>query len=199
MRGDRRRQAILAALRTAPDGLDTPTLAEEVHLHPNTVRWHLDTLAASEQVTSEPSHDGARGRPRLLHRATRREGGEPADDYRVLAELLTAAVEEAPTGLERAYATGAEFGRRLRRAAPTSTPEELLTRQGFAARRRADAIEMRRCPFLDLAEKSPRTICTLHRGMIDGALAEAGSAERVRTLDILVEPGLCRAVVGGTE
>ena len=199
MRGDRQRRAILAALRAAPDGLDTSRLAEAVQLHPNTVRWHLDALAAGGQVTSEPSHDGARGRPRLLHRATGGEGAEARDDYRLLAELLTAAVEEAPTGLERAYTTGADFGRRLQRAAPTSAPEELLTRQGFAARRRADAIEMRRCPFLDLAERSPQTICTLHRGMIDGALAEAGSAERVRTLDILVEPGLCRAVLGGTE
>jgi predicted ArsR family transcriptional regulator len=198
MRGDRQRQAILAALRAAPGGLDTLTLAGEVQLHPNTVRWHLDALTASGQVTSEPSREGARGRPRLVHRATYEEGGA-RDDYLVLAELLAAALQDTPAGLERAYATGADFGRRLRRAAPTSAPEELLDHQGFAARRRASTIEMRRCPFLELAERSPETVCTLHRGMIDGALVEAGSAERVRKLDVLVKPGLCRAVLGGTE
>ena len=35
-------------------------------------------------------------------------------------------------------------------------------------------------------------------GIVD-ALAAAGSEERVGTLEILVEPGLCRAVLDGTE
>jgi len=186
------------ALRAAPDGLDTDTLAGELRLHPNTVRWHLDALTASGRVTSEPSRSGTRGRPPLVHRLTR-DGSEGPDDYRVLAGLLAAAVEDAPTGLDRTYDAGSSFGRRLRRAAPSLPPAELLTRQGFAARRRGRSIEMRRCPFLELAERSPRTVCTLHRGMIDGALAEAGSEERVGTLEILVEPGLCRAVLDGTE
>jgi predicted ArsR family transcriptional regulator len=194
VRGDYQRQAILAALRAAPDGLDAGALGEAVGLHPNTVRWHIDALTARGLVVSAPSRSGGRGRPRLVHRATA-EG----DGYRVLAELLADAVEQAPGGTERAYDAGIGFGRGLRRAAPGSGAEDLLSREGFAAKRRGNAIEMRRCPFLDLAERSPRAVCTLHRGMIDGALAEAGSRERVRKLEVLVEPGLCRAVLGGTE
>jgi predicted ArsR family transcriptional regulator len=52
---------------------------------------------------------------------------------------------------------------------------------------------MRRCPFYALAEDSPQVICTLHHGIIDGALAEAGSEQTVERLEPFVEPGLCIA------
>jgi len=54
-------------------------------------------------------------------------------------------------------------------------------------------VEMRRCPFYALAESSPHVICTLHQGIIDGALTEAGSEQTVDRLDAFVEPGLCIA------
>jgi predicted ArsR family transcriptional regulator len=197
--GDRQRQAILTALRAAPDGLDTEALARKLGCHPNTIRWHLDALTRDGRVTSEAAHGCGRGRPRLVHHAILEPGAEGRDDYRILAGLLATAVEGAPSGIAQAYESGARFGRRLRRAAPGTSTEELLTREGFAARRRADSLEMHRCPYLDLAERSPGPVCTLHRGIIDGALEEAGSADRVRALEVLVEPGLCRAVLGATE
>lgn len=52
---------------------------------------------------------------------------------------------------------------------------------------------MRRCPFYALAETSPQVICTLHQGIIEGALSEAGSGATVERLDAFVEPGLCIA------
>ena len=36
---------------------------------------------------------------------------------------------------------------------------------------------MRRCPFYALAEGAPQVICTLHHGIVDGALEEAGSEQ----------------------
>jgi predicted ArsR family transcriptional regulator len=36
-------------------------------------------------------------------------------------------------------------------------------------------------------------ICTLHHGIVDGALEEAGSEQTVERLDPFVEPGLCIA------
>jgi predicted ArsR family transcriptional regulator len=52
---------------------------------------------------------------------------------------------------------------------------------------------MRRCPFYALAEGAPQVICTLHHGIIDGALEESGSGESVERLDPFVDPGLCIA------
>jgi predicted ArsR family transcriptional regulator len=52
---------------------------------------------------------------------------------------------------------------------------------------------MRRCPFYALAEDSPQVICTLHQGIVEGALNEAGSEQTVERLDPFVEPGLCIA------
>ena len=50
-----------------------------------------------------------------------------------------------------------------------------------------------RPPFYALAEGAPQVICTLHHGIIDGALAAAGSPKSVERLDPFVEPNLCIA------
>lgn len=152
MNGDGQRQAILDALNSSRDGLDTNQLAESVGLHPNTIRWHLG-----------PPH---RRRARAGHAGT--------------AVRTREAERRVPPH------------RRRRR------PPELLDREGFAAERNGDRVEMRRCPFYALAEGSPQVICTLHRGLIDGALAEAGSEETVERLDPFVEPGLCVAHLART-
>ena len=52
---------------------------------------------------------------------------------------------------------------------------------------------MRRCPFHDLAETSPDVVCAVHKGLIDGALAELGSDLAVEGLDVFVRPDLCVA------
>jgi len=54
---------------------------------------------------------------------------------------------------------------------------------------------MRRCPLYALAETNPEIVCTLHRGMIDGALEQVGSRAHVEQLDVFVEPSLCAARV----
>ena len=58
---------------------------------------------------------------------------------------------------------------------------------------------MRRCPFHELAEAHPEIVCSVHRGMISGALAELGSELRVERLDAFVEPNLCIARLTRTE
>jgi predicted ArsR family transcriptional regulator len=52
---------------------------------------------------------------------------------------------------------------------------------------------MRRCPFWALAGSCPHVVCSLHHGIIDGALAAAGSDTHVERLEPFVEPGLCVA------
>jgi predicted ArsR family transcriptional regulator len=107
--------------------------------------------------------------------------------------MLTNVVAADGSGEAGAYEAGVRWGRHLQQAEPDATLADLLDREGFAAEQRDDTVEMRRCPFYALAESSPQVICTLHHGVMDGALAEAGTDEEVERLDPFVEPDLCIA------
>jgi predicted ArsR family transcriptional regulator len=194
--GERQRGEILAALRGAPDGLDTNQLAALVGLHANTVRWHLGVLTDSGLVQAIPERRRGRGRPSIVHRVTSEGIASGRDEYRLLATMLTEALAGDGNAEARAYGTGARWGRHLQQAEPDASVVELLDREGFAARRDGGRIEMRRCPFYALAESAPQVICTLHHGIVDGALEEAGSGQSVARLDPFVEPGLCVAHLG---
>ena len=193
MNGDRQREVILGALRAAAGGLDATELARLLDLHPNTVRWHLGVLADAGLVRSEPQRRRNRGRPSIVYRLTPDGAAHDRDEYRLLATMLTSALASERDGNTRAYETGVRWGRHLQAAEPTKSVAELLDGEGFAAEARDDTIEMRRCPFYALAETSPQVICTLHQGIIDGALAGSGSGARVERLDQFVEPSLCIA------
>jgi predicted ArsR family transcriptional regulator len=191
--GERQRQMILEALRAAPDGLDTKELANVLELHANTVRWHLGLLGDAGLVAEHPERRRGRGRPSIVHRLTSKGIASGRDEYRLLATMLTEALAGDKDGEARAYETGVRWGRDIQQAEPDATVVELLDREGFAAEQHGDRIEMRRCPFYALAEGAPQVICTLHHGIVDGALEEAGTGQSVERLDPFVEPGLCIA------
>jgi len=194
--GERQRQMILEALRSAGDGLDTGQLAECLELHPNTIRWHLGVLADGGLVQAVPERRHARGRPSIVHRLTGEGIARGRDEYRLLATMLTDVVAADGNGEARAYEAGRRWGRHLQQAEPDASIVHLLDQEGFEAEQHGDQVEMRRCPFYALAEGSPQVICTLHHGIIDGALEEAGSEQTVERLDPFVEPGLCIARLG---
>jgi predicted ArsR family transcriptional regulator len=196
MQGRSQREAIIEALRDARAGLDTNELAAAIGLHPNTVRWHLGVLADSGLVAAEPERRAGRGRPSIVYRLTGDGIAHDRDEYRLLATMLTAVVAADGDGEARVYEEGVRWGRSLQAAEPDRGPAEVLDRQGFAVQAGEDRIEMRRCPFYALAERSPQVVCTLHHGIIDGALAESGSSQHVERLDPFVEPMLCVAHLG---
>lgn len=72
---------------------------------------------------------------------------------------------------------------------------------GFAPEVSADrtAINLRRCPFRDLAESNPEVVCGAHLGMIQGALAEMGAPISVTRLLPLARPNLCIATLTRTS
>jgi predicted ArsR family transcriptional regulator len=193
MNGEQQRRTILEALRSAHDGLDTNQLAERLDLHQNTIRWHLGVLTDAGLVHATPERRHGRGRPSVVHRLTGEGIARGRDEYRLLATMLTDVVAADGNGEARAYEAGLRWGRHLQQAEPDASIGHLLDREGFAAEQHGDQVEMRRCPFYALAEGSPQVICTLHHGIIDGALNEAGSEQAVERLDPFVAPGLCIA------
>jgi predicted ArsR family transcriptional regulator len=193
------RARVESTLRAAPEGLDVAGLAGRLALHPNTVRWHLGALAAAGRVSSTPLPRPGRGRPRILYRVEPDRRPGTSDEYRLLATVLSGAVE-SPAAAERA---GHAWGRYLvprplplvqvDDALARTTVTELLAEQGFSPEAGDGEIRMRRCPFHDLAEAQPEVVCSVHRGLIDGALEELGSDLRIESLDVFVEPDLCVA------
>jgi predicted ArsR family transcriptional regulator len=207
---DPNRVRIVDELRAAPDGLDVRALARRLALHENTVRWHLGLLADAGLVVSSPAANGKPGRPRMLYAV--RPGAQEAagrDEHRLLATILTGAVAELSDGERRAEEAGRAWGRYLvRRPSPLDrvTDEQavdeltrLLDEEGFAAEAHGREIHMRRCPFHELAETNPGVVCSIHRGLLSGALDELASGLEVDGLDVFVRPDLCVARLGERE
>ena len=65
---------MLRALATAGDAVTVTALADQLGQHPNTVREHLDRLAADGRIERLRSRPTGRGRPAWLYRAV-----EPSD------------------------------------------------------------------------------------------------------------------------
>ena len=131
---------------------------------------------------------------------------DAGDDYRLLATILTGTLSGLAEGSEQAEEAGRAWGRYLVQTPPpgTTVSDEqatdevvaVLGQQGFAPRVEDGAICMYRCPFAELATTHPQIVCTLHRGLIDGALAELGTALETSELEIFPRPDRCVAHLG---
>lgn len=214
------RLRLYQALRRAGRPLAAQELAEEVELHLSTVRAHLDVLVDAGLVESEHEPRSTPGRPRVLYR-TSADGPAPlpasaggdgagADGYRLLAEVLVghlAGTADDPSA--QARAAGQVWGRYLMdRPPPFVEPSrddarakvvELYAALGFEPEVDGDGdrILLRRCPFLDMAQRHPDVVCSLHLGLVQGALETLGGPLDVHELDPLVEPSLCVLHLGG--
>lgn len=208
-----RSRDVVAVLRRSDSPMSIVALAGLLHLHPNTVRFHLRQLVKRGQVEQvEPSRNSP-GRPPLMFRA--REGMDPTAprNYRLLAEVLTVELAAEPGAATRARRAGQTWGQRLIDAPPARSDHDdnqavdhlidALDNFGFAPERRLDdgqqSIGLRQCPFLDLVDTQAPVICAVHLGLMQGILGSLGAALTVERLDPFVEPDLCLARLGPTE
>ena len=198
--GDPTRRRVYLLVRQhqhAATGLTAGQVADEIGVHPNVARHHLDKLAAGGYVevsTARPAGATTAGRPSKRYRpATAEREGVLAEvpvhaDDLVLA-LLGRALDELPPDTAQALAeqVGAEYGRAMASAltgdALASGQRSLrsamqavasaLTAHGFAAHTERHNNRMRiineHCPFGDVATDHP-VICAVDRGMVRGML-----------------------------
>ncbi|MGV0838032.1 helix-turn-helix transcriptional regulator [Mycolicibacterium thermoresistibile] len=197
-----RRGDVLSVLRTADAALSVTQIADRLAVHPNTVRFHLDTLLANGQVRRVPTGSRRRGRPAQLFAAV--PGMDPAGPrhYRLLAEMLVAAVAAEPDAPARGAATGRAWGERLAAAAPADRggpPVQrlvgLLDEVGFAPRHHPDTAEigLHNCPFLELAQTHAEVVCPLHLGLMQGALTAWDATVDIDVLTPFAQPDRCVA------
>lgn len=203
------RLRILDLLRRAGGPLGLSELAERTGLHVNTVRFHLERLEADRLVVRETENRSQPGRPRLTFTATPRPDlGPERRSYRLLAEMLAGFFATAvPDVSVEATRIGQVWGGYLttrpapyRRATEEEAVAELLRvleDVGFAPESTEDEsghrILLRQCPFLEVAEAHREVACSVHRGLMQGTLAELRAPLGVDELLPFAEPSGCVA------
>lgn len=215
-----RRDAILRILRASRAPLSIVTIANELGVHPNTVRFHLDSLVADGLVEQVESGQRGPGRPPLMFQAVRQMDRGGTRHYRLLAEILTNGLAVQPDSSAMAQAVGRVWGEGLEPPGAGATAEEsidhlvgVLDDLGFAPERRPPGgsagsegtegsegpegsegkaqVGLRHCPFLELAEGRPTVVCPIHLGLMRGALETWAAPVTVERLEAFVEPDLC--------
>jgi predicted ArsR family transcriptional regulator len=214
-----RRELILDMLRASDTPLSVNAIAEALSVHPNTVRFHLDALIDTGRVERLLGDIAGPGRPPIVYRASRSMDRNGPSNYRLLARMLTAhlastARDPAKTATELGRGWGPSLiGPSVLSASAkpaVATKTEVLTRVvgvldeiGFEPEPhkggRSKEIRLRHCPFLDLVGDHGAVICSLHLGLMQGAMAQLNGPVTVDRLDPFVEPDLCVAHLASTS
>jgi predicted ArsR family transcriptional regulator len=204
---DRRRQ-VHDLLREEAGPMTIVEVADRLHVHPNTARFHLEAVRERGLVEPVPSDRPGPGRPAFAFRAVRRMDPAGPRRYELLAGVLVRGLAATRDGRRRAAAAGRDWGRALcADAAGDATPEEatdrlveLLDGFGFAPERRTVAgeeqIGLRHCPFLELAVTDREVVCPVHLGLMQGAMEQLSGEVTVEALEPFVEPDLCLTRLG---
>jgi predicted ArsR family transcriptional regulator len=210
----RSRGRVLELLRDADGPLTAAEVAGKCGLHPNTARFHLDALidAGLAARGDRPERDwNTPGRPAVGYRAA----GTPAAPagerrYRLLAEMLASLVagltDDPALTAEKA---GREWGGYLTEQPPPyrqpSAGSALTELTGLLASIGFDPqvqpgkapgtaeLLLRACPFREVAREHQKVVCSLHLGVIRGALHRMRAPLTADCLDVFAEPGVCRA------
>lgn len=213
----RSRADVLDMLRAADGPLGVRDVAQRMGLHQNTARFHLEALVEAGLAVRETEDRQAPGRPRIGYRAVA-DGPAGRRRYRLLAEMLTSLIAATmPEPGRAAEEAGREWGAYLAEQPPpyqrpgaaeaiaklTAILEEL----GFAPRAEADGdgdegryrLCLHQCPFREVARHQQEVICSLHLGLMRGALARMRAPVSADRLDPFVEPGLCVARLTASE
>ena len=210
-----RRAAILHMLRGSDRPLDVREVARRTGLHPNTARFHLEALVASGLAARETEDREAPGRPRIGYRAVTEGPGAPGGrrQYRLLSVMLASLIAGTmPEPAAAAEAAGREWGAYLAEKPPpfqrlsaeeavaklTGIMRELGFEPHAAAAAAAEGdgqyrLELRQCPFLEVAREHRDVICSLHLGLMRGAFDLMRAPVTADGLEPFAEPGLCVA------
>lgn len=157
----------------------TAELAEQLGLHPNGVRMHLERLQRDGLLMRE-SEPQPRGRPRDVWKIApdAQPGGRAPRAYTDLVRWLARATGSGSRGLRGIEAAGREIGQELASRQGTSGEDAFqttLTSLGFQPRLKSRTGErlticLGNCPYRDAVRENQPVICSLHRGITRGLL-----------------------------
>jgi len=192
---------VLDLLASQERPVTAAALAGSSGQHTNTVREHLDALVEAGLASRFRAEASGRGRPARLYEATATD--QPV--VREYAGLATAlALQLARTSShprEDAVEAGRTWGEQLAagRTAPPAPAGarrevgDLLTGLGFdpSADSRAQTVRLRQCPLIAAARQEPGVVCSVHLGIVRGALDTCHTRSDETSLVPFAEPGAC--------
>ena len=203
----RSRGEVLDLLRAADGPLGVREIAERTGLHPNTARFHLEALVDAGLAARNTEDRETPGRPRIAYLAAA-GGSGGRRRYLLLAEMLTSLIAGTmPDPRAAAEAAGREWGAYLSEQPPpyqrltagdaVAKLVAIMAEMGFAPEAKASGeryqMSLRHCPFREVAEQHRDVICSLHLGLMRGALDRMRAPVTADRLEPFVEPSLCVA------
>ena len=207
------RRRVLAALQDATAPLSAAELGELLGLHRNSARFHLDALVGSGMAHRAAAERTTVGRPTILYAASAAAPQVAPRSYRILAQIMVRHLQDHERPQAAAEAAGRLWGRELaaaHSAGPTKASHRPVTlgeaewavvagleSLGFRSRavrsRAGTRIDIRPCPFLELARTSGPVVCSVHSGLMAGLLAELDAPLALERLVPFTTPETCVA------
>lgn len=180
--GDPTRRRLLELVEGAGQALSVPELVERLGLHHSAIRIHLRKLIEAGFVEPVPAEAGSapRGRPPTRYRHVPLTA--EVAPYRHLAEMLSEAVRGRLSAAQAGRSVGARLvaGPAGANDATAGIAAEAAAR-GFAPSVHTTGatteIVLTSCPYAEVAEADPVTICSLHRGLLEGMADAYGSVQ----------------------
>lgn len=187
--GDNTRYAIYLELARSASPVATADIATSLSLHANTVRPHLERMRDVGLLDVRIDTRATRGRPQHLYTlaADAPSLGLEPPVFPTLARMLLRLAETAGLDAEDAADAGREQGViEANRSTETGDVERMvehLVNFGFDPEIVSDdhddfTVCFTNCPFAELARVNPDIVCSLHRGLLEGVVAE-GTAQVV--------------------
>ena len=200
--GDPTRNRLFRYIANASGAVGVAELTDYVQLNHNAVRQHLAVLKDAGLVVEELEDRARPGRPRLLYRLHPDASGRwgTAGAYPWLASLLANAVRRQQDPRQ----VGRQDGhRRAAELSGTGDAADLLEaemeRRGFRPTRvekgRRVEFVLGRCPFAEVADSDPDTVCQLHLGLAEGLTEGLGGLEVERLVTKDPKRAGCRLVL----
>lgn len=178
-------------------------IADAVGIHQNTARFHLDALTAAGLVVRQIEHREAPGRPKVLFRAARISSDASFQSVaNVMVRHFAGGLEDRS---ERAVDAGIVWGEQVRAELEVADPgREPLDRlvDGMAwlgyepqlVSGPEPVLNLRPCPYADIASHDPDVICQLHLGLMRGILG-TGQPWEVVSVEPWYGPTTCRVAL----
>lgn len=193
------RRRVFEALDAEPRSI--ASLADTLGAHVNTVREHLDGLVTSGLALRSRLAPKGRGRPGWGY-VVRPGAASPAvGEYAALASVLADHVASQGGDVRGDMRRlGHGWGQALVTArVPSTEPADaerevisLLGDLGFDPEVTPSCIRLRQCPMLAVARERPDVVCSVHHGMVQGALEASGGEATNVSLEAFAEIGSCR-------
>jgi predicted ArsR family transcriptional regulator len=195
-------------LRSSGTAVGRDEAASAANISRSLAAFHLDRMAEARLLEVEYRRLSGRsgrgaGRPAKLYRVAARHVAVslPATHYSLAGRILATAIEEkrphedGSAAVRRvARRVGGELGGDLRdrsrsRADALAVAEWAARQLGYEPDHHADRVELRNCPFDELADSHRELVCQMNRALLGGLLPAVG-AEGVSAEPVPRRPGV---------